>query len=180
LVLIIAGILAPLPERSLQATLRHLGRGAPTLRGRGTIVKQLIQNGELAHAKLGETRYVWPATLTSNSPPKSGVRFLAPFDPLVWDRQRFAQFWNWEYRFEAYTPLAKRKLGYYAMPLLWRHDVIGWVNVTNKSGNVTVEAGFQKKKPNDADFKDEFEAEIARLSAFLKTEKVEESKEVRS
>jgi hypothetical protein len=34
---------------------------------------------------------------------------------------------------EAYTPLSERKLGYYAIPLLWHDDVIGWVNVSTKN-----------------------------------------------
>ena len=51
------------------------------------------------------------------------VRLLAPFDPVVWDRRRFELFWGWDYRFEAYTPPAKRRFGYYALPLLWRDDV---------------------------------------------------------
>ena len=58
------------------------------------------------------------------------VRFLAPFDPVVWDRRRFELFWGWAYRFEAYTPVRKRKLGYYALPLLWRDEVLGWANLT--------------------------------------------------
>ena len=33
-----------------------------------------------------------------------GVRLLAPFDPVVWDRRRFEMLWDWAYRFEAYTP----------------------------------------------------------------------------
>ena len=33
--------------------------------------------------------------------PEEAVRFLAPFDPLVWDRLRFEHFWGWAYRFEA-------------------------------------------------------------------------------
>lgn len=53
------------------------------------------------------------------------VNFLAPFDPLVWDRRRFEHLWGWSYRFEAYTPPAKRVRGYYAMPLLWGERVIG-------------------------------------------------------
>ena len=60
---------------------------------------------------------------------------LAPFDPLVWDRRRFELFWGWRYRFEAYTPAAKRTLGYYALPLLWRDRVIGWANVTSSRGH---------------------------------------------
>ena len=58
------------------------------------------------------------------------VRLLAPFDPLVWDRRRFELLWGWAYRFEAYTPAPKRKLGYYALPLLFRDRWIGWANVT--------------------------------------------------
>ena len=49
-----------------------------------------------------------------------------PFDPVVWDRRRFELLWAWGYRFEAYTPLSKRRLGYYALPLLWGDRVIGW------------------------------------------------------
>ena len=64
------------------------------------------------------------------------VRFLAPFDPVVWDRRRFERFWGWEYRLEAYTPPAKRKFGYYALPLLWRDDVIGWVNAQARDGSL--------------------------------------------
>ena len=56
-----------------------------------------------------------------------------PFDPIVWDRRRFEHLWGWAYRFEAYTPEAKRQFGYYAMPLLWGDRVIGWVNLAKPS-----------------------------------------------
>ena len=80
--------------------------------------------------------WFWPATerlgQRSTGPPGT-VRLLAPFDPVVWDRRRFELFWGWAYRFEAYTPPAQRRLGYYALPLLWRDRVIGWANVSMKS-----------------------------------------------
>ena len=91
------------------------------------------------------------------------VRFLAPFDPVVWDRRRFELFWRWPYRFEAYTPVAKRKLGYYALPVLWRDDVIGWANAGTE-----VELGYVAgTPPRDRAFRRGLEAEIARLNAFL-------------
>jgi uncharacterized protein YcaQ len=95
------------------------------------------------------------------------VRFLAPFDPLVWDRRRFEYFWGWPYRFEAYTPPARRKLGYYAMPLLWRDDVIGWVNVSNRQGALSITRGFAKNEPTEPAFQRELEAEIERFRHFL-------------
>ena len=66
--------------------------------------------------------------------PSEAVRLLTPFDPVVWDRRRFEIFWDWRYRFEAYTPAAKRKFGYYALPLLWHERVIGWGNLTIAGG----------------------------------------------
>ena len=66
-----------------------------------------------------------PCHRPGEAEPDQEVRLLAPFDPIVWDRRRFELLWSWPYRFEAYTPVAKRRWGYYALPLLWRESVIG-------------------------------------------------------
>jgi uncharacterized protein YcaQ len=91
--------------------------------------------------------------------------FLAPFDPVVWDRRRFGQVWGWEYRFEAYTPVAKRVLGYYAMPLLWRDRVIGWANCAGPGRDV--EIGYVDAVPTGATYAKALDAEIERLRTFL-------------
>ena len=96
------------------------------------------------------------------------MRFLTPFDPLVWDRQRFEHLWGWRYRFEAYTPPAKRLRGYYAMPLLWRDSVIGWANARVEAGLLNVEVAFAGKRPKDSDFRSALDAEIGRLEIFLR------------
>ena len=70
------------------------------------------------------------------------MRLLTPFDPIVWDRRRFEIFWGWAYRFEAYTPAPKRKLGYYALPLLWHERVIGWGNVSVVDGGLRAAFGY--------------------------------------
>jgi hypothetical protein len=182
LVLLIAGILQPVPERSLRATLQHLAHAAPDLEGRYSAMTELIAAGELTTAEVEGLRYVWPSLSNAhnghNSPcaltgkllrrqPEETVRFLAPFDPLVWDRRRFEHFWGWAYRFEAYTPVSKRKLGYYAMPLLWKHDVIGWVNVSNRGGTLDVDPGYAGTAPKGDAFRRAFEAEVERFGAFL-------------
>jgi hypothetical protein len=46
--------------------------------------------------------------------------------------------WGWGYRFEAYTPAAKRVYGYYALPLAWRDRVVGWVNADAVEGRIVV------------------------------------------
>ncbi len=149
LVLLIAEILAPVPDRSLRAALQHLAHAAPALEGRHSAVSKLLGSGDLASAVVNGVRYVWPHDRLPRKPPPETVRFLAPFDPLVWDRRRFEHFWGWSYRFEAYTPPPKRKLGYYAMPLLWREDVIGWVNISNRQGALDVTTGFSSAQPGD-------------------------------
>src|SRR5262249_49176140 len=97
------------------------------------------------------------------------VRLLAPFDPLVHDRDRFELLWGWVYRFEAYTPAAKRKLGYYAMPLLWRDQVIGWANLSVNDGELVSDLGYVASEPRrDSAFRRELEAEFDRVHEFLR------------
>ena len=95
------------------------------------------------------------------------VRLLAPFDPVVHDRDRFELLWGWTYRFEAYTPAPKRKLGYYAMPLLWRDRVIGWANLSLNNGELAYDLGYVNAPPRDRTFKRELQEEINRIQVFL-------------
>jgi uncharacterized protein len=96
------------------------------------------------------------------------VRLLAPFDPLVWDRRRFELLWGWAYRFEAYTPPAKRVRGYYALPLLWRDQVIGWGNVSFADGALRADLGYVAgKPPREAAFKRALDEELERMRSFL-------------
>jgi uncharacterized protein len=99
------------------------------------------------------------------------VRLLAPFDPIVWDRKRFGRFWEWEYRFEAYTPAAKRQFGYYAMPMLWRDSVIGWANVANEGGRFRVDIGYVTgRAPRGRAFVRALDEELSAMRTFLGTE----------
>jgi uncharacterized protein len=50
---------------------------------------------------------------------------LTPFDPLVWDRQRARELFNFDYTIECYTPEAKRRYGYFSLPILSRGLLVG-------------------------------------------------------
>jgi uncharacterized protein YcaQ len=161
---------APLPAASLGQLVSHLRGGAPQWTAlRGAALARAKQR--LGHARIEGNDWYWPAAERPNSTrwqPDDGVRLLTPFDPIVWDRRRFELFWDWAYRFEAYTPAAKRKLGYYALPLLWHERVIGWGNVTVADGELRHSFGYVGgRAPRDSAFRLGLEAELARLSLFL-------------
>lgn len=167
LVLWVARILAPVVERTLLASVaplrRTLGRVADTRR----VVQDLVECGELERQAVDGVNYLWPAAGERRDELERRVRFLAPFDPVVWDRRRFEHLFGWAYRFEAYTPAARRVRGYYALPLLWADRVIGWVNARLSAGSLELELGFVERRPAERTFELELERETARLAEFL-------------
>jgi len=161
---------APLPAATLGRLASLLCGGAPQWRAqRGVALVRAKQR--LAHARVDGVEWYWPPADRPASVrwrPDEGVRLLTPFDPIVWDRRRFEIFWDWAYRFEAYTPAPRRKLGYYALPLLWHDRVIGWGNVTATEGALRCSFGYVAgRPPRAAAFRAGLEAEIARMRTFL-------------
>jgi len=161
---------APLTTRALGGLLSRLGVGAPQWRGRRGAALARAKQG-LAHGRVGGETWYWPRAEDPASRrwrTDDAVRLLAPFDPIVFDRQRFEIFWGWSYRFEAYTPSPKRKLGYYALPLLWRDQVIGWGNISAVDGVLKSTLGYvDGDEPRDPAFRDNLEAELERMRLFL-------------
>ena len=167
---------SPLPGASLSSLVYRLRYAAPQWHGE---LKRALQRAKarLAHAQVGGVDWYWPAEdqqprREREDPLKDCVRLLAPFDPVVWDRRRFELFWGWAYRFEAYTPAAKRTRGYYALPLLWRDHVIGWGNVSVRNGELQTDLGYIESQPREPIFLRELEAELDRIRAFLNVSQI--------
>jgi uncharacterized protein YcaQ len=161
---------APLPAPSLAYLARLLGGGAPHLTAELRDALHLARQ-RLAHVRIDGTDWYWP----EDEHPRARrhrfderLRLLAPFDPIVWDRRRFALFWGWDYKFEAYTPAARRQFGYYALPMLWRGQVIGWANLTWRGGQLEAETGYVTgAAPADPAFGDALDQELERMRQFL-------------
>jgi hypothetical protein len=159
---------APLPARSLSDYVRRLRFAVPQWRGELTSALQRARE-RLSQARVDGVDWYWPAgEKPARTAPADDVRLLTPFDPVVHDRDRFELLWGWVYRFEAYTPASRRKLGYYALPLLWRDRVIGWGNLSVKDGELRSELGFVGAPPRDRAFRRELEAELDRMQVFLR------------
>ena len=170
LLLVVANVLAPVAEPTLRTVAAQLQRsltGTPDHRVARRVLGDLLERGGLVREPVDGVSYVSPVPGPAPDDPPARVRFLAPFDPLVWDRRRFEHLWGWAYRFEAYTPAAQRIRGYYALPVLWRDQVVGWANAAVTGRRLRVQLGFAAGRPNTAAFKREANAEAARLAVFL-------------
>ncbi len=160
-------IYAPLPATTLSTLVRRLRYAVPHWQGELTPALNRARQ-RLSHTRLDGVDWYWPAETQITHAEHDLVRLLTPFDPVVWDRLRFEFLWGWAYRFEAYTPPSKRKLGYYALPLLWRNRVIGWGNLAVKEGELRSEFGYIGSPPRDRIFQQELEAEVDRMKTFLR------------
>jgi uncharacterized protein YcaQ len=63
------------------------------------------------------------------------VHILSPFDPVTIQRKRLQLFFDYEHRFEAYVPKDKRKLGYFALPVLVGEDILAAIDLKTDRAN---------------------------------------------
>jgi uncharacterized protein len=123
-----------------------------------------------AHAQVDGLLWFWPQgekPVAARHPVDERLRFLAPFDPVVWDRRRFQLFWGWEYKLEAYVPAHKRRMGYYAMPMLWGEQILGWANLKVVDRRLQHELGFAGPQPRGSAFQLALHEALQQMQEFL-------------
>jgi uncharacterized protein YcaQ len=166
---VVVHLYAPLPATSLGYLCALLRCGVPQLSGE---VRQIQDNAKLryAHAWVDGLVWFWPqgeSPFSSRHTVEDKLRFLAPFDPVVWDRRRFRLLWDWEYKLEAYVPPHKRRMGHYAMPILWGEQVLGWANLKVVDGHLQHQLGFVGPRPRGSEFKLALDDALQRMHEFL-------------
>ncbi len=139
--------LAPTPEEVRRAlalkAVRALGvafaRWVPDYfrtpkRGVTGLLEGLVDEGGLLRAGVEgreEPAYVHPENaglaegVVSGGLRSTVTTLLSPFDPVVWDRARALELFGFEYKIEVYTPAARRRYGYYSLPILHRGALVG-------------------------------------------------------
>jgi hypothetical protein len=169
LTLVMARLLAPVSEWGLRRAISQLCAASGGLEGRRTVIADLVSSGELEARDVDGVRYFWhPGLLEDDVGLSREVRFLAPFDPVVWDRRRFEHVWGWAYGFEAYTPKHRRKYGYYALPMFWGDRSVGWVNLAlNGARRLELESGFVEPPVHGKAFQRAFDLEVGRFETML-------------
>jgi uncharacterized protein YcaQ len=90
----------------------------------------------------------WTHTKTlEQAPLEPRTVLLSPFDRLIHDRHRAEQLWGFRYKLEMYVPRAKREFGYYVLPVLDGHDLVGRVDplVDRRAGVLTINGVWAEK-----------------------------------
>lgn len=113
---------------------------------RRRMTAELVERGELipvAVEGLAGTRYIVAnelELLEDDSPVPSAVSFLPALDPLMWDRRQLRELWGFDYLWEVYVPEARRRWGYYVLPILFGDRFVGrWEpRVERKTGTLRV------------------------------------------
>jgi hypothetical protein len=115
----------------------------------GTLVSADVEGVRGARYVLAEELPILEATATRDPASTPSVVFLAPLDPLMWDRRLVEALFGFTYRWEVYTPEAKREHGYYVLPLLFGERIVGRIEpvLARKTGTLriaglTFEPGF--------------------------------------
>lgn len=97
---------------------------------RTPLLAELAERGELLRVKvegLREVLYMPSGSarmLELPDAPERRAVFLAPLDNLLFDRRLVADLFDFEYTWEVYVPAAKRRYGYYVLPVLWGEELI--------------------------------------------------------
>jgi uncharacterized protein len=120
-------------------------------KGIARLLEELAGEGELVRAGiegLDEPAYVHPDNagpaekILSGGLRTSVTTLLSPFDPVVWDRARALELFDFEYKIEVYTPAARRRYGYYSLPILHSGALVGRLDAKahRKQGTFEVKA----------------------------------------
>ena len=108
----------------------------------GVAVENLLESGSLIKVEVEGSNYYTHQESLANLPLKLGkrrVRFLSPFDNLIINRRRALELFGFDYQLECYVPAAKRKYGYFSLPILYGDELIGRVDAKAERKTVNLE-----------------------------------------
>jgi hypothetical protein len=112
-------------------------------------LRALLERGEITEIEVDGQPGRWLAlsrdlpalARAAHAPaPSRGTTFLAPFDSLLWYRERVARLFHFHYRIEVYTPGAERVHGYYTLPILHDGRLIGRLDAKTHRAERRLEA----------------------------------------
>jgi len=152
--------------------------------GRNALREELVERGDLVPVDVegvrGKRFVLKEEVERLEAPPEvslPSVAFVPPFDPIVWDRVLLGSVFGFEYVWELFVPPAKRRWGWYVLPILFRDRFVGRIEprINRADGRVEVldvwwEDGFQPRRAEG--FVDAMRAALRAYLRFARAEKL--------
>jgi uncharacterized protein YcaQ len=112
--------------------------------------------------------WVQPETLDKKIKTSELTHILSPFDPLIIQRKRLQQFFDYNHVFEAYVPKEKRKFGYFTLPVLSENNIIAGLDLKTdrQAQKLSVQNWVWLDKHKSADNKKIIENEMHKFEKF--------------
>lgn len=134
-----------------------------------TIKDKQLKNGVIEEVDLDGNQFLIQAVTDANEH-KIGehLRFLSPLDNLLWDRKLISELFEYDYKWEIYTPQTERKYGPYSMPILYNAKIIGEISFIKENAELKVLNGVIKRRYYRSDIVGKkMSSELVRLASFL-------------
>ena len=135
------------------------------------LIDARVKNGQLVPVRIegGEQTQLWARkeALEQAGPMAPRVHILSPFDPLIIQRKRLKLFFGYDHLFEAYVPAEKRRLGYFALPVLMGDRIVAAIDLKTdrKAGRVLVQNWTWLDEPG-TEARAAIDIELSRFEAF--------------
>jgi uncharacterized protein YcaQ len=150
---------------------------APSKKAVAGLIGSRVRRGELVPVAIEgagkQEHWAQPAVLEASGEVSPDlVHILSPFDPLIIQRKRTHLFFGYNHLFEAYVPKAKRKLGYFALPVLVGDEIVAALDLkTDRQAKKLLMqkwtwVGQGKKTAGRKELKQKIEEELDRFERF--------------
>jgi uncharacterized protein YcaQ len=149
---------------------------APSKKAVASVIAARVRRGELVPVAIEgagkQEHWATPAALEPHEVSPDLVHILSPFDPLIIQRKRTNLIFGYNHLFEAYVPKAKRKLGYFALPVLVGDEIVAALDLkTDRQAKKLLMQkwtwlGQGKKTAGRKELKQKIEEELDRFERF--------------
>ena len=141
----------------------------PVREGRARL-REVVEAGEVEPVAVegwNEPAYMHPEARLPRS--ADALTVLSPFDPVVWNRDRAARLWGFDYRIEIYVPASKRIYGYYVLPVLDGEQLVARLDLKTDraAGALRVLGAYAEPGVDSSELAERLRPHLAELARFV-------------